>query len=162
MWSERFEAFEAWDWFRKGFESIILYLCRPCARWNRINAWKTLLLCDVFRSAATTCMTREMRFTTQVRLLKHYQPVRTTILLGEGAIHTCFLNSIFKFFKAKKLPSHCGFVPLSHSVRCACRDGHDRSQYCVRMRESPTIWVSGYVTLLWKLQVSYGFSPWKR
>ena len=28
----------------------------------------------------------------------------------------------------------------------------DRSQYCVRMRESPAIWVSGYVTLLWKLQ----------
>ena len=29
----------------------------------------------------------------------------------------------------------------------------DRSQYCVRMRESPAIWVSGYVTLLWKLEV---------
>ena len=33
----------------------------------------------------------------------------------------------------------------------------DRSQYCVRMRESPAIQVSGYVTLLWKLQVFTAF-----
>ena len=33
----------------------------------------------------------------------------------------------------------------------------DRSQYCVRMPESPAIQVSGYVTLLWKLQVLTAF-----
>ena len=33
----------------------------------------------------------------------------------------------------------------------------DRSQYCVRMRESPAIQVSRYVTLLWKLQVFTAF-----
>ena len=41
-------------------------------------------------------------------------------------------------------------VLLSHVLESS---EDDRSQYCVRMRESPAIWVSGYVTLLWKLEV---------
>ena len=43
---------------------------------------------------------------------------------------------------------------MSLELRPAARD---RSQYCVRMRESPAIWVSGYVTLLLKLQVLTAF-----
>ena len=34
---------------------------------------------------------------------------------------------------------------------------HDRSQHCMRMRESPAIQVSRYITLLWKLQVFTAF-----